>query len=169
MISRTLVNKVKGVFIDTCIWSLAYKIPRKNRFKGEEEYKEALELHIKASEFLKKNLEDNIIYMTYFQVMEIFHVLGFRGTKLQLKIAKSITDYILKSPKIVKVEIPPTIYKKCLELSAETGIHIWDFLCILPLKDLIDKAYSMDKHFQHKVFKELGIHVENPFGIWITT
>jgi len=75
---------------------------------------------------------------------------------------------ILKSERIIKVPIEHEHVCLAARLSAESGIHIWDFLCIVPIIDYIDIAYTIDPHFQHKVFKKLGIKMENPLGKWLT-
>jgi hypothetical protein len=57
----------------------------------------------------------------------------------------------------------PGHLKDALEESAKTGIHIWDYLCFLPVKDYIDVAFSCDIHFQ-KIGVELNVEVINPIG-----
>ena len=74
----------------------------------------------------------------------------------------------MKSTRTIVVEVKKRHYKEALRLSSLSGIHIWDYLCIIPLKELIDIAYTNDKHFLHPTIKSLIPRVENPIGKWIT-
>jgi hypothetical protein len=53
--------------------------------------------------------------------------------------------------------------KDALEESAKTGIHIWNYLCFLPVKDYIDVVFSCYIHFQ-MIGGELNVEVINPLG-----
>ncbi len=66
------------------------------------------------------------------------------------------------------VEIGKRHYREALKLSNLSGIHIWDYLCIIPLKGIIDAAYTNDKHFLHPTIKNLLPKIDNPVGKWIT-
>ncbi len=74
----------------------------------------------------------------------------------------------MKSSRTVLVEVKKRHYREALRLSSLSGIHIWDFLCIIPLKGLMDIAYTNDRHFHHPTIKSLIPKVENPIGKWIT-
>lgn len=54
-----------------------------------------------------------------------------------------------------------------MQFSAESGIHIWDYLVSHPFEDGIDKIYTLDPHFQHRDFQNIA-QVENPIGPWKT-
>mgnify|MGYP000103037508 CR=1 FL=1 len=157
-----------SVFVDTEIWCIAQKEPAREKFKSEEEYEEQLMLHLKAKKFLEDTLRNKMVYMTYHQVAEIYHVLGFRGTKLPLDFVNKYIKAILESERIIKIPIEQEHISLAVRLSAESGIHIWDFLCIIPIIDYIEIAYTVDSHFRHKVFKKLGIKIDNPLGKWFT-
>ncbi|MCI4408505.1 MAG: hypothetical protein JHC26_05390 [Thermofilum sp.] len=60
----------------------------------------------------------------------------------------------------------PGHLKDALEESAKTGIHVWDYLCFLPVKDYIDVVYSCDIHFQ-KIGEDFNVKVINPLGGWL--
>ncbi len=158
-----------GVFIDTEIWSLAQKKPIKEKFPDEKSYEIALSAHEKAKEFISDMLRNYKIYMSFHQVCEIYHVLGFRGSKLPVSHVEKVINAILMSKRIVKIPVKLEHIRKSIELSIKSGIHIWDFLCVIPVAEFIDTAFSIDRHFLHPIFKELGINVENPLKIWITT
>jgi predicted nucleic acid-binding protein len=56
--------------------------------------------------------------------------------------------------------------QKCIDLSLASNIHVWDFLCVIPLKDQVDVIYTSDKHFTHQSMQDLGVAIENPIGTW---
>lgn len=74
---------------------------------------------------------------------------------------------LLLSERVVKIPVTVSHVKEALKLSKESGIHVWDFFCIIPIKEYIDVIYSVDKHFLHETFQKLGIKIENPLKIWI--
>lgn len=82
--------------------------------------------------------------------------------------ALGIVEKIMKSAKTVVVEVKKRHYKEALRLSSLSGIHVWDYLCIIPLKGLIEVAYTNDRHFLHASIKSLIPKVKNPVGKWIT-
>jgi len=157
-----------GVFIDIEIWSIAQKEPSREKFESQEEFIEAVKMHMKAKEFLESILQKEIIYMTYHQVAEIYHVLGFRGRKLPLDYVSKFITKILESERIIKVPIELDRIKLAIKLSKESGIHAWDFLCVIPILDHISIAYTVDIHFTHEIFQKLGLKVRNPLGKWIS-
>jgi len=163
---KTLVINV-NVFVDTEIWSFAQKTPVREKFEDELEYKKFSKAHVKAKKFLKRILIEEIIYMSLHQVAEIFHVLGFRGYKLPMDFVVGYVNDLLLSERIVKIPVTVSHVKEALKLSKESGIHVWDFLCIIPIKEYIDIIYTVDKHFLHETFQKLGIKIENPLKIWI--
>jgi len=155
-----------NAIIDTEIWVLAKKRPAAARFKSEEEYKKYLQMHSKAIEFFKEKVPEIKVYMSLHQLLEIFHVLAFRGTGIPLAEAQKIVEIILRDENIVKVPVLQSHVRRAIEDSSKTGIHVWDFLCIIPVVDFIDVVYSCDKHFI-KICKEYGIKLINPVGEWI--
>ena len=87
---------------------------------------------------------------------------------MNVRQALEIIDKIMKSSKTVLVEVKKRHYTEALKLSGVSGIHVWDYLCVIPLKELIDVAYTNDRHFLHPTLRNLVPKVENPVGKWIT-
>jgi len=157
-----------NIFIDTQIWVYAFKKPRRKSFASKEEFEEASRIHDKASRFVRDALLNHVIYITTHQLAEIFHALAFRGVRMNRSEALSITEKLMRSSRTVLVEVKRKHYKEALRLSNLSGIHVWDYLCILPLKNMIDIAYTNDEHFLHPTIKSLIPKIENPVGKWIT-
>jgi len=157
-----------NIFIDTQLWIYAFKKPQREGFASNEEYEKAIQMHSKAVKFIHNTLLNHIVCITTHQLAEIFHALAFRGIKMDSRQALNIIEKIMKSARTVIVEVKKRHYKEALRLSSLSGIHVWDYLCIIPLKELIDVAYTNDKHFLHPTIKSLIPKVENPVGEWIT-
>lgn len=156
------------IFIDTEIWIFAQKIPDLSNFQDISEYDNALNLHQKSSEFLKQKIIESEISMTNHQICEIFHALAFRGKKASKTIASKYCNQLLSSKFMHWYQIFDKHVKRAVELSMKSGIHIWDYICVLPLYNDVEILYSCDEHFKHKSFKSLGPKIENPLNIWIT-
>ncbi len=156
------------VFIDTQIWVYAFKKPKEEGFKSRDAFEEALQTHGKSVRFLQNALAKHEIYITTHQLAEIYHALAFRGIRMNVRQALEIIDKIMKSSKTVLVEVKKRHYREALKLSGVSGIHVWDYLCVIPLKELIDVAYTNDRHFLHPTLRNLVPKVENPVGKWIT-
>jgi len=158
--------KKMNVMIDTEIWSISLKAPKREKFGSEKEYSKAFEAHKKARTAVKSTLQNDMVYMSQHQISELFHVLAFRGTKLPLRIVNNYVRSILDSREIIKVEVTWKDLLESMQLSAQSGIHIWDFLCFVPLKEYIDVVYTNDKHFTHSVFKKFNVKIVNPLDSW---
>ncbi len=156
------------IFIDTEIWIFAQKIPDRSNFQDTSEYDNALDLHLKSNEFLKHKIIENEISMTNHQICEIFHALAFRGKKAPISMASRYCNHLLSSKFMHWYQIFDKHVKEAIELSMKSGIHIWDYICVLPLYNDVEILYSCDEHFKHKSFKSLGPKIENPLDIWIT-
>jgi len=156
-----------NVFIDTQLWVYAFKKPVRKGFQSEDEFEEALQMHEKANRIIQESLIEHIIYLTTHQLAEMYHVLAFRGVRMDRRRALTIIERILKSSRTVIVEVKRRHYREALRLSSLSGIHIWDYLCILPLKERVDIAYTNDKHFLHPTIKSLLSKLENPLGKWL--
>ena len=157
-----------NIFIDTQLWIYAFKKPLRKGFTSREEYEDALQMHRKASKLIQDALANHTIYLTTHQLVEIFHALAFRGVKMNRKEALDIVEKISGSSKTVLVEVKRRHYKEALRQSSLSGIHVWDYLCIIPLKGMINIAYTNDKHFLHPSIKSLVSEIINPLGKWIT-
>lgn len=156
-----------NVFIDTQLWVYAFKKPRKEYFNNSNEYEEALHFHKVSSKLIHNALLEHTIYTTTHQLAEIYHVLAFRGIKMNTKDALNIIESISRSSRVVLVEVKRKHYIEALRISSMSGIHVWDYLCLLPLKDLVEVAYTNDKHFLHPTLRNLVRIVENPLGKWL--
>lgn len=166
----TLVGREMNIMIDTEIWSYAFKKPQKEKFPTDDLFLKAMEMHKKAKELISNSLVNPQIkiYVSTHQLAEIFHVLGFRGHQLPLNFVTSLLADIIISEKIVKVPVRIEHVVSAIDLSFKTKIHIWDFLCFLPIKDFISKIFTNDEHFKHNIFSDNGrIEVINPFKDWI--
>ena len=51
-------------------------------------------------------------------------------------------------------------------MSKDSNIHIWDFLCLLPISNDINVFYTTDSHFKHEIFTKFPIIFENPIEEW---
>lgn len=104
--------------------------------------------------------------MTTHQISEIFQVLGFRGLKIPLRNVERFCQKLIKSDFLSLYNISVEHINKALNLSIKSGIHIWDYLCIIPFYKEIAVIYSCDEHFNHESFKSLGPPIENPLNEW---
>ncbi|MGQ9722196.1 MAG: hypothetical protein ACUVXA_12845 [Candidatus Jordarchaeum sp.] len=155
-----------NVMIDTEVWSFSLKAPMKEKFDSEEKYKKALEAHAKAATTIKNTLLNDTVYMSLHQISELYHVLSFRGVRLSSQAVRNYVQNIMDSEEIVKVEVTKKDLIEAMQLSAQSGIHIWDFLCFVPVKKYIDVVHTADEHFKHDVFKKFNIKVINPLDFW---
>jgi len=153
-------------YVDTQLWSIAKKKPERKRFKTPEDFERALEAHLKARRFFAEVFPSLRVYMSLHQVAEIFHVLAFRGSRVPPEEAAKIIYGILDDSRIVKVPLTAQTLREAVRESVETGIHIWDFTCLLPVRNLVNIIYSADQHFK-TIGKKHGIKVENPIGYWV--
>lgn len=138
----------------------------REKFNSELEYKKALKIHEACRKFFEEDFEKLKVYMSLHQIAEIFHVLAFRGHKIPLDEAIAIVESILDDDNIVKVPVLAEHLKEAFEESKETGIHVWDFLCFIPLKNYVDVIYTLDKHFV-TIGKRYGVEVVNPAREWL--
>lgn len=150
------------ILVDTRIWVLGLKAPFLQ--KGDPEMKPAT----KASAFLKTMLTRNAGLLFSSQLIaEIFHVLTQRGKKMPAAQARTLITDLLERGGSIYRPVSQATFLRAMELSASSGIHVWDYLVVLPFEDLLDRIYTMDPHFQHPSFQSL-CPIENPIGIWKT-
>lgn len=152
--------------VDTELWSLAKKRPLRAKFGSEDEFEKAMDLHLKAISFFENEFIKIKLYMTVHQLAELFHVLAFRGYRIPLEEASAIILEIIKDPTIVKVKVSVEHVLEAMKESIETNIHIWDFLCFLPAKGLVETIYTVDKHFK-TIGARHGVSIVNPIGEWL--
>lgn len=155
------------IFIDTELWNFAQKVPDNSKFVNNSDFEKAFELHKQSSEFIKQKINEDRISMTYHQLCEIYHVLGFRGKRLPRKFVQTYCFQLLQGRFMDWYHITFTDIEHAITLSKQSGIHIWDYLCVLPLYKEVDILYTCDAHFKHASFQSLGPIIKNPLGNWI--
>ena len=159
---------MKNVMIDTEIWSIAKKRPDRKNFASREEFIKAMNMHRKAREFFINIFPELKVYMSIHQLAEIYHVLAFRGTRVPRNLVENIVKSIIEDNNIVKVPITLRHIEIAVKESVENNIHIWDYLCFIPIKDFIDIIYTCDKHFI-KIGEKYKVRIVNPLDNWITS
>lgn len=157
-----------AIFIDTQLWVFAQKAPDEQRIANSTDYNSAFEIFSIAHDFLEKQIMVHQIAMTFHQLFEIYHALGFLGFKLPLDFVQEYCTTLLNASFMKWYEISPETMENALKSSSESGIHVWDYACVLPLYRDVTMLYSCDKHFQHESFKTLGVPIENPIKKWFT-
>jgi hypothetical protein len=157
-----------SICIDTEIWTFAQKVPDPSKFTDKSEYNKALRIHKKASGFLNQKISESDICMTNHQLCEIFHSLAFRGMKLPHEYVSKYCNQLLSSKFMHWYQVSENHVKQAINYSIKSGIHIWDYLCVLPLYNDVKVIFSCDDHFRHDTFRSLGPKIENPIGEWIT-
>lgn len=142
--------------IDSNIWHYSYIIPANESF---------LEIHAKALTFLEGVLSNESITIatTHYQIAEIIDLL--RKGKLENSHREKIFDGFM-TPKFKIIGLSTKILKSCFQKSLASGIHIYDYLVALPLKNIVTEIFSADDHFQHQDFKDLA-KVTNPLYSWV--
>lgn len=155
------------IMIDTDIWCFSVKKPIREKFSSIEHFNRAINIHKKAKKIIKDALLKDTIYMSIHQLAEIFHVLAYRGTKMPLQQAMEYIRALIDAEEIIKVNVSWFDFLEAIQLSSTAKIHIWDFLCFVPIKKYIKVIYTSDRHFTHKIFKKFDITIINPFNSWM--
>lgn len=156
------------IFIDTQIWIFAQKKPKKEKFQKISAYNNFLGLHNDAKVFLEQKLQTEDIAITYHQLGEIYHSLAFRGNKLKREFCLNYCNQLIEAEFVNLYPITSDQVKQCIRISCDTGIHVWDYMCIIPIIHTITEIFSCDTHFQHDSFKEFGKTISNPLNAWMT-
>jgi len=150
------------ILIDTRIWTLGLKAA----FLAPDD--PTLRHASAAQSFLKRTLKKKMQLLFSSQlVAEIYHVLTQRGRKIPGLQARQLVSDLLSRKTSIYRGVSEGVFSRCLELSAVSGIHVWDYLVAFPFEDGIDRIYTMDPHFQQTDFLSLA-QVENPIGPWKT-
>ena len=146
----------KTCLIDSNIWFFAYTAPKNNQYA---------EIHKKASQFLESVLLDNtiIIGISHYQIAEILDLL--RKRNLQKELRSKIFESFKKEKFHIAI-VNMSHIEVSFNKSLSSGIHIYDYLVALPLKNIVTEIYSADDHFQHPDFTEIA-PVTNPLHPWI--
>lgn len=155
------------VFIDTELWVFAQKVPDPKLFQDDSKYNQIFQCHKIADEFLSKIIQENEIAMTHHQLCEIFHILGFRGRRLPKEFVLTYCSTLLKAKFMHWYSISESHIRNAIQYSISSGIHIWDYLCVLPLYNDVDILYTCDQHFKDSSFQSFGVPIENPLKIWL--
>ena len=147
------------VVIDSRIFSMALKLPFLPR--SHPDYP----LAHQAQVFVAKRLEGDDILLSAQVAAEVLHVMTQRGHKVPDELAGELITDLLACPNVHYAAPDLPTFLSALDLSSRTGIHIWDFLTVLPFEGRIETIHTMDPHFRE--CKELQIApVANPFGDW---
>jgi len=154
--------------IDTQIWIYSKKIPTKERFESEVLFDKTMKLHLKAMNFFQKLPSETIFYFSSQQIGELFHSLAFRGLKIPLEDTKKFIFNLIKSDNVKIIPYSKLDLEKAINLSTRSNIHVWDYLCVIPLISHVSKIYTIDEHFKDKTFSEFGISIKNPLTNWET-
>lgn len=149
------------VFIDTELWNYAIKKPKDNVDSV------AKNRYLLASSFLKERFKKDHIYISNHQIAEMFHVFSFRGSRIPIVTTRTYLENLGNMENITVIEVDALHIKNAMKLSQESGVHIWDFLCILPVLDHVEIIYTCDSHFQSRTFEDFGKPIENPLGDWL--
>ncbi|MHA1371573.1 MAG: hypothetical protein ACTSWN_08545 [Promethearchaeota archaeon] len=157
-----------AIFIDTEIWVFAQKVPDPSKFQDGADFKKASKFHSEANTFLKQKISETEVCMTYHQLCEIYHTLAFRGIKIPKDFVTKYCNQLLNSQFMRWFQVMESHVKKAVALSVKSGIHIWDYICVLPIQGDVEIFYSCDEHFKHDTFQALGPEIINPLGEWIT-
>lgn len=155
------------IFIDTQLWIYSKKKPILKNFQDQTSFNNALKSHTEAKKFFNEIRKKQCpIYLSSHQISELYHALSFRGFKIPRNESIAFIKNLKINKKINIIEINWKHIVSALQQSNRSAIHIWDYLCVLPLESKIDVCYTNDKHFQDKTFQELQFRIENPLSIW---
>lgn len=151
-----------ATLIDTRLWALAWKYP----FMPSSD--PAFRLAGRAHEFLRgKTSSQNRILISSQLAAEIYHVLTKRGRRLAPDQAAALLNELLGRKLVIYRHITQRVFERAMETSSKSGIHIWDYLVVLPFEGEVEVIYTMDPHMRDATFRQIG-RVENPLGIWKT-
>lgn len=157
----------EAVFIDTQLWVYSKKKPARAHFPDQERYDKALKAHEEALMFFKGLLEKPVvIYTTTHQICELYHALSFRGYRIPAIKSSEFIEKLTESDNVNVFDISWPDFVEALNRSKKSQIHIWDYLCVVPIKDDIKIAYTNDQHFKDETFNNLGFAIINPLSTW---
>ncbi len=148
------------------MWIYSLKKPDESKYPSKDLHAQDMRKHLKAQSFFKTFTNKTLFFFTTHQICEIYHALRFRGQKLDANFVDAYINSITSAKTSRIVEANKDDMKHCIDLSIASNVHVWDFLCIIPIKDKIDVIYTSDKHFTHQTMKDLGVRIENPIGTW---
>jgi hypothetical protein len=142
------------------------KKPDASKYPDKDLYEQDRKKHLGAQAFFKKFTGDFQFFFTTHQICEIYHALRFRGTRLDPVFVQNYIGSFVSAKTNHIIEATKDDVKRCIGLSIASNIHVWDFLCVIPIIKKIDVIYTSDKHFTHQVMQDLRVAIENPIGTW---
>jgi hypothetical protein len=148
--------------IDTRVWVLALRAPLYPAGSG------LAELAGRAAALVTTALTAEVVLFTPQLVGEIHHVTTARvRPRMESALVARYLRQVLgrRNVRFRDGGRPRTL--AALERSAASGIHVWDYLVVLPWERAIDRIVTMDPHYRHPHFTTLA-RVENPLGLWRT-
>lgn len=150
---------MKRTLIDTRLWVLALK--RAVYEQGTEEH----ELGTRAQQVIEACLEHDHILLSGQLLSEVYAVATGRGRRITPTVVRGYIDTILSAPRARFLGTHADHYLEAIDRSSRSGIHIWDFLVVLPFRDSLDRIVTMDPHFRDPIFGDIAT-IENPMGVW---
>jgi hypothetical protein len=146
--------------IDTRLWVLSLRAPV--AAPGSR----LAELGEHARRVVAAARAEGVLLFTSQLVAEIQHVLTSRGSsRLPPDRARDYLRQLLAAPRSRFRTPSRRQLLRALDLSAESSIHVWDYLVVLPWEGEVDRILTMDPHYRHRHFADLAT-VENPLGLW---
>ncbi|RLF03035.1 MAG: hypothetical protein DRK00_09265 [Thermoprotei archaeon] len=118
-------------------------------------------MHERAREFFKSTFPRLRVYMSTHQLAEIYYVLAFRRARIPRGEAESIVRAIIEDGSIIKVPLTLERVEEVIQTSAESGVHVWDYLCFLPVKDYVNTVFTCDRRFL-KIGGSMGLRRSTP-------
>jgi hypothetical protein len=76
-------------------------------------------------------------------------------------------ENLMKLENVTIVDTNALHFQNAMSLCRISGIHIWDFLCVLPVVEKIEQIYTCDSHFKNRVFTDFNKPIENPIAFWL--
>lgn len=146
--------------IDTRVWVLALRA-------GVAAPGSALaQLGERARNAVAEVRRTSIVLFTPQLVGEIHHVATSRGAhRLPADTARLYLSQLLAARRSRFRALSRRHILRGLDLAAESRIHIWDYLVVLPWEGEIDRLVTMDPHYRHPHFAGM-CRIENPLGLW---
>ena len=155
------------IFIDTQLWIYSKKKPILENFPDQTSFNNALKGHIEAKEFFGDIRKRQChIYISSHQISELYHALSFRGFKIPRNESLKFIKELKNNKRITIVEINWHDIINALQRSNKSAIHIWDYLCVMPIESKIAVCYTNDQHYQDQTFQELQFRIKNPLSKW---
>ncbi|MBI2897915.1 MAG: hypothetical protein HYY06_30430 [Deltaproteobacteria bacterium] len=149
-----------STLIDTRVWVLALRAPA---LPADSPLADAAN---RAAELASTCIDRDLVLFTPQLVAEIHHVAMSRVRPRPL--ATAVVDYLSGLLSLRNARLRAATRRDvadALALSTQSGIHIWDYLVVLPWRGRVDRIVSMDPHYRHPHFAQIA-SLENPLGIW---